>query len=153
MCVLTAACARGGTTVADGMVSQQSPRPNLRIECEGRLCGSSVGLFVSAAGSEPVTCTAALVGQQHVVTASHCLTQASHCDDVWVGFPRSSGEEEWVSCVEIESISTPKGELLAPDFALIRVDRVEHRKPLMISQVSLEVGEVVEMVALNARQV
>ena len=52
-------------------------------------------------------------------------------------------------CVEIESISTPKGELLAPDFALIRVDRVEHRKPLMISQVSLEVGEVVEMVALT----
>ena len=145
MCVLViGSCAQHSQTSASRRV-----HPDLTIDCESRLCGSPVGLFVDVGHDEPMICSAALVGSELVVTASHCLGETPRCEDIWIAFPREGDSAHWVACKEIENVVAPDHKLMSPDYALLRIDRVDDRQPLVVSSEELPPGETVEMIAMT----
>lgn len=130
--------------------------PRYEIECtvdDG--CDASVALLVGlSAPSEPVRCTAALIGPKTAVTAGHCvaweLSSGGRCDDVWLGFA-ASGERasEWVGCERISSVTT-SASLLSPDYAVLELRSEVGRSPIPLGEGKIASGQVVRMVSVTA---
>lgn len=135
----------------------QSGPPRYEIECPvGESCNGSVALLVGlSAPSEPMRCTAALVGENVALTAGHCvaweLSAGSSCADVWLGFAAHEGHpSEWVGCKRIAAISSSSNTLLAPDYAVLELARDVERQPIPIGKGHVASGEVVRMVSVIA---
>ncbi len=130
--------------------------PRYDITCPvGEACDESVALLVGlSAPSEPMRCTAALVGPHTAVTAGHCvaweLSIGGTCEDVWLGFaPVEGGSSEWVGCKRITTVTTSQT-LLSPDYAILELDMNVARRPIPIGEGQVESGEVVRMVSVTA---
>jgi hypothetical protein len=131
--------------------------PRYEIECAGvGECDESVALLVGlSAPSEPMRCTAALVGPRTAVTAGHCvaweLSLGGGCDDVWLGFAGTDGHTaEWVGCKRITSATGFDQTLLSPDYAVLELEADVDRLPIPVDRGDLEAGEVVRMVSVTA---
>lgn len=135
----------------------ESEPPRYQIACSaGNDCNPSVALLVGLAGSsDPVRCTAALVGPRTAVTAGHCvaweLSTGSSCDDVWLGFAQT-GEHpaQWVGCRRIAAVSEPERTWLAPDFAVLELDSEVTRPAIPIAPGDVAAGDIVRMVSVTA---
>lgn len=121
----------------------------------GERCEESVALLVGlSAPSEPMRCTAALIGPHTAVTAGHCvaweLSIGGDCDDVWLGFaPIDDRPSEWVGCERITSVTTSRT-LLSPDYAVLELDADVTRQPIPLGDGQVASGEVVRMVSVTA---
>ena len=118
-------------------------------------CHGSVALLVGlSALREPTRCTAALIGPKIAVTAGHCvmplLGARGECDGVWLGFPATpTVSGEWVACETVVSVASPKGTLLAPDYAVLRLEESTNRPFLALTDETLPAGEIVQMVSVT----
>ena len=135
---------------------EQGP-PSYEISCAaGEPCSESVALLVGLSGpTEPTRCTAALIGPRTAVTAGHCvnaeLAAASSCDRLWLGFAGSPNRpSEWIGCDRIRRIATSAGSLLAPDFAVLELERNAQRPSLALGSGSVARGEVVRVLSVTA---
>ena len=140
---------------APGYVESEPPR--YQIACSaGDDCNPSVALLVGLAGSsDPVRCTAALVGPRTAVTAGHCvaweLSTGSSCDDIWLGFaPSGEHPAQWVGCRRIAALSEPERTWLAPDFAVLELDSDVARPAIPVASGDVVAGDVVRMVSVTA---
>lgn len=131
--------------------------PRYQIECAvGEACEASVALLVGlSAPSEPMRCTAALIGPRTAVTAGHCvaweLSVGGKCDDVWLGFASSAGRpSEWVGCKSITSVTTSPTTLLSPDYAVLELRSEVDRSPIPLGEGQVLSGDVVRMVSVTA---
>ena len=147
-------CQRSSSTA--GTYVESGP-PRYEIECPvGEACDASVALLVGlSAPSEPMRCTAALIGPRTAVTAGHCvaweLAMGSSCADVWLGFAGSeSAPPEWVGCHRVSSMLTSAGDLLSPDYAVLELAREPARTPLPLGTGAMKSGEMVRMVSVTA---
>lgn len=147
-------CQRSSSTVA--RYDRTAP-PRYGIECPvGEDCNPSVALLVGlSAPSEPMRCTAALIGPHTAVTAGHCvaweLSLGGACTDIWLGFaPTEGGESEWVGCQRITAVTRSSKDLLSPDYAILELEREVSRPAIPLGEGAVEVGEVVEMVSVTA---
>jgi hypothetical protein len=130
--------------------------PRYEIECAGAEgCDESVALLVGlSAPTEPMRCTAALIGPHTAVTAGHCvvweLSLGGTCDDVWLGFASTNGRStEWVGCKGIASVTTSANTLLSPDYAILELEADVGREPIPLGEGELEAGQVVRMVSVT----
>jgi len=131
--------------------------PRYEIECPvGEPCDASVALLVGlSAPSEPMRCTAALIGPRTAVTAGHCvaweLATGGDCRGVWLGFP-DDGERagEWVGCDRIVSASPSSETLLSPDYAVLELSSELDRPPIPLGAGAVRPGEVVRMVTVTS---
>jgi len=118
-------------------------------------CHESVALLVGlSAPSEPMRCTAALVGPNRAVTAGHCVARAlargGRCDDVWLGFAGTSEHPaEWIACARIDASSAFGEGLFAPDFAVLELTRSSGRHALRLGRGGVGDGEVLRMVSVT----
>ena len=135
----------------------ESGPPRYQIECAvGEACDASVALLVGlSAPSEPVRCTAALIGPRSAVTAGHCvaweLSVGGKCDDVWLGFPaRAERPSEWVGCKSITTVTTSPTTLLSPDYAILELGSDVGRSPIPLGEGEVAAGEIVRMVSVTA---
>lgn len=147
-------CQRSSSPVA--RVGDTTP-PRYGITCPvGEACHASVALLVGlSAPSEPMRCTAALIGPHTAVTAGHCvaweLSLGGACEDIWLGFASADGgESEWVGCQRIAAVISSPGALLSPDYAVLQLARDVSRPAIPLGEGEVEVGEVVEMVSVTA---
>lgn len=135
----------------------ESAPPRYRISCSAEdECNPSVALLVGlAAPSDPVRCTAALVGPQTAVTARHCvaweLEAGNGCDDVWLGFAETPERSaQWAGCRRITAVSEPGGSWLSPDYAVLELDTEVARPAIPVEPSDVAAGEILRMVAVTA---
>lgn len=135
----------------------ESGPPRYEIECAvGEACEASVALLVGlSAPSEPMRCTAALIGPRTAVTAGHCvaweLSAGGKCDDVWLGFAPTAGQpSEWVGCKSITSATTSTTTLLSPDYAVLELQSEVGRAPIPVGEGEIAPGQIVRMVSVTA---
>ena len=118
-------------------------------------CHGSVALLVGlSAPREPTRCTAALIGPRIAVTAGHCVMPLSgvrgECEGVWLGFPSTpTASDEWIACETVLSVSSPSATLLAPDYAVLRLQQSTSRPFLALTDETLPAGEIVQMVSVT----
>lgn len=146
-------CQRASSTPA--RYAESGP-PRYEIECAvDDACDASVALLVGlSAPSEPMRCTAALVGPRTAVTAGHCvaweLAIGHACQGVWLGFAANgSRPSQWVGCRRIAMVHSD-GTLLSPDYAILELDRTPDREPIPLGRGEVRSGEVVRMVSVTA---
>lgn len=135
----------------------ESVPPRYQISCSAEDgCNESVALLVGLSGSsEPVRCTAALVGPRTAVTAGHCvaleLSIGTACEDVWLGFAETDTHPaQWVGCRRVTAVSAPDRTLLSPDYAVLELQEEVVRPAIPLGPGELAAGDVVRMVAVTA---
>ncbi|MGD8606564.1 MAG: serine protease [Myxococcales bacterium] len=135
----------------------ESGPPRYQIACSaGSDCNESVALLVGLSGSsDPVRCTAALVGPRTAITAGHCvaweLSMGNRCHDVWLGFaPSGDQPARWVGCQRITAVSEPQESWLAPDYAVLELESEVPRPPIPMGEGDVTAGEIVRMVSVTA---
>jgi hypothetical protein len=152
--LLSVAC-RGSSS----MLAKDVPERlfNYEVACASQdQCIDSVALLVGLRSShEPMRCTAALIGPRTAVTARHCVEAAigegRGCAGVWLGFPRTRERpSEWLACEAIISASQAQAGLLAPDYAVLRLQTEARRSALPITNEAVPEGEVLRMVSVTA---
>ena len=139
------------------------PAPVLFVRCEDRAsCPSGVGMLVveADAPAAPERCTAALIGSDRVITASHCLAPAERragasCSRTWVSFPETAdAPAEWATCAHIVFASdVPGQDALRQEYAVLRLQRSVARAPLTIDAAPPEPNSIVTVVSVTPHPV
>jgi hypothetical protein len=139
------------------------PAPALFVRCEDRAsCPSGVGMLVVEAGAAaaPERCTAALIGPDRVITASHCLAPdqrhaGAPCSRTWVSFPETAdAPAEWATCAHIVFASdVPGQDALRQEYAVLRLQRSIGRAPLAIDPAPPEANSIVTVVSVTPHPV
>lgn len=135
----------------------ESRPPRYQISCSaGEECNPSVALLVGLSGSsDPVRCTAALVGPRTAVTAGHCvaweLSVGNDCEDVWLGFAETPEyPAQWFGCRRLTSVSEPDGSWLSPDYAVLELEADVERPVIPLGGGDVAAGDIMRMVAVTA---
>ncbi|MGE0784557.1 MAG: serine protease [Sandaracinaceae bacterium] len=133
----------------------------LHVQCRDRFgpCPSSVGLFVRRDGDDLERCTAALIGHDTVLTASHCLPIAARragasCRGAWIGFvPNEAPADtpaEWVECRTVERAdAVDDREVMRRDVAVLRLHHALARTPVPIDGSAPREGSIVTVVSVR----
>lgn len=141
--ILLAACSKNKAEIAQESLVQKIPTNGLseslslskeaRIACaRAEECPENIGMLVASTNHEVLTCTSFLIGNDLILTNSHCIPdeikkKPALCSErVKIHFPHSS---EAVSCKELVSYSPNFDN--APDLALIRTEKT-NRIPLIL---------------------
>ncbi len=113
-------------------------------------------MLVRPAEPEPERCTAVLVGDDRVLTASHCLSEharhaGARCDDLWIGFPSAAGASvEWVGCASVVAADgVDDRSVLRRDVALLRLSRVMNRTVHPVDPTPPSPGSIVRIVSVR----
>ncbi|MEZ4288319.1 MAG: trypsin-like peptidase domain-containing protein [Polyangiales bacterium] len=121
----------------------------LSLECDGSDCDSRVGLLVvdGTLTTEPMFCTAALIDEQHIATASHCVAASPNCEGVSWG-ARMGDDLRWVACESVESTTASKN-LFARDIAILRLAQSVPQRPFEMANRSSADGEIATMMTIT----
>lgn len=147
-----------GPRAARGPVAQASAStpPRLDVFCEASDdCPASIGMVVFPGGDEPERCTGTLVGPSLILTAGHCVAGAGGRVGTlepevsgWIAFPESGPyPASWHRVVEVVAIQDGKGEVLAMDYALLRLRR-EAARPVVPTNAETPVPGSIIRIAL-----
>lgn len=145
-----------GVTIA--VEGSAPPAAALHLHCaathEG--CAASVGLYVRPHGDALERCTAALIGPDRVLTASHCLESAGRhagasCRGAWVAFPANGRRGmEWAPCEAVLAADPVEDEsVMRRDVAVLRLARPITRPIVPVDPRPPEEGSIVTVVAVR----
>ncbi|MEM9187803.1 MAG: trypsin-like peptidase domain-containing protein [Myxococcota bacterium] len=132
------------------------PPPELGLRCDSD-CPDAVGMVVFPGPEEGERCTASLITPNQMVTASHCLPAdrrrpGASCADAWIGFPGRPAE--WVRCDEVvRAHMTDDEQALRTDVAILRLESLVERTPLVVDRTTLPIGDVVTVTSVTPHRV
>jgi hypothetical protein len=143
MACLGACASKDNADRAQGSTTDASSLQSSHLNCEsGSHCSPSVGLLVSRKSDRATLCTATLVGDDVVATASHCIPEelryeGAFCTGkIWVRFAQTDGfPETKIDCSTVLSASPLYDRTLnQPDIAFLKLQRAPNRPPLKINR-------------------
>lgn len=153
----------GGNTTLVHEISTTTIQEATRIAKEAKLlcpidapCHPSVALYIATKESGVVTCTSTLVGEDLMLTNSHCIpkevkTSPENCSkSIHFIFPSTSLglEEESVKCKELIGFTEiPK--IISPDFSLIRLEKKMARMPIHVNQNGIPLGKTLTIYKID----
>jgi hypothetical protein len=100
---------------------------------------------------EPERCTVTLIGQDRVLTASHCLAArdrhaGASCERTWVLFPETGTfRDESIACRRVIAAT----EVVSDEHAVLQLERASMRRPLAVDSHTLEPGSIVTVVSIT----
>lgn len=129
---------------SDSLSSSQEMARNATVSCSGTgECSPSVGLLSIASPDSAGQCSASLIGDDIVVTNSHCIaddlksTGSSCRDRLWLNFASDSSHPEYdsrIGCDKVLYSSPETGEPSSPDYAYIKLQKKSNRPTLRFSR-------------------
>ena len=138
-------------------VAPRALTERLHVHCRANddACTGAIGLLARVQVDGAQRCTAALIGSDRVLTASHCLAPAERrpgasCADTWLAFPSPGGRADWVGCAEVERADPVSDDaVMRSDVAVLRLERAVSRAPLPVDPRPPSEGEIVTVVAVR----
>jgi hypothetical protein len=156
LAILTTGCNSASPTAAEVVSGPVRPRALseesliylsgiTRIGCEDGICHEAVARLVEASQAGQSPCTASLIGEDIVVTASHCLhitlprAQGLDCHEtLLIQFPQTESlAAEVYRCKRVLYLSPISSDLVVQannlDLAVIQLESKSSRKPLKLN--------------------
>jgi len=130
------------TIPAENLNDAQRLAKNASVSCEGE-CSPSTGLLAIANPTNGGQCTASLIGEDLVVTNSHCVAEdikapGSSCRGrLWLHFAADASRPNYDSRLECEKVlyaSPEDGAISSPDYAYLKLAKPSNRPTLRLSR-------------------